>query len=87
MAKQTNDILTAVAIGNDGALQVLWAVGTGSWNGPAPISPKGMFQPGAGVAMINFNGVLEGFANGKDGGIYTSWISRTGPWNGPVKIS
>jgi hypothetical protein len=31
-----------------------------------------MFNPGAGVAMVNFNGVLEGFAIGKDGGIYTS---------------
>ncbi|HEU4823544.1 MAG TPA: hypothetical protein VFS97_08995, partial [Nitrososphaeraceae archaeon] len=54
---------------------------------PVPITPKGMFNPGAGVAMVNFNGVLEGFAIGKDGGIHTSWISGSGPWNGPVKIS
>jgi hypothetical protein len=41
-----------------------------------------MFNPGTGVAMVNFNGVLEGFAMGKCGGIYTSWLAGFGPWKG-----
>jgi hypothetical protein len=94
--KHIPNVITAFTVGNDGAIHVSWTTQAG-WNKaagvkgpgpypPVPITPKGMFNPGAGVAMVNFNGVLEGFAIGKDGGIYTSWISN-GPWNGPVKIS
>jgi hypothetical protein len=91
VGKHIPDTITALAVGNDGAIHVSWTA-PGGWNKaagvtgpgpypPVPITPKGMFQPGAGVATVNFNGVLEG------GGIYTSWIARSGLWNGPVKIS
>jgi hypothetical protein len=96
IAKQSNDVLTAVAVGNDGALYVSWTA-PGGWNkpsnakGPGPyspvaISPKGLFPPGAGIAMVNFNGVLEALTAGKDGSIYVSWVVGMGKWNGPVRI-
>ena len=100
MAKQTKDVLNAIAVGNDGALYRSWVVGGAEWNkpppgtfatppfAPQPITPKGMFNPGEGVALLNFNGVLEGFVIGKDKGVYTSWLPPSaGKWNGPVKIS
>jgi hypothetical protein len=95
------NVIIAFTVGNDGAIHESWTTLAG-WNikaagvkdpGPYPpvlITPKGIFNPGAGVAMVNFNGVLEGFVIGKDGGIYTSWLSTLDwlrPWNGPVKIT
>ncbi len=96
MAKQTKDVLTALAVGKDGALYVSWTA-PGGWNkpssakGPGPyspigISPKGLFPPGAGISMVNFNGVLEALTAGKDGSIYVSWVVGTGKWEGPVRI-
>lgn len=95
MAKQSKDVLTAVAVGNDGALYVSWTA-PGGWNkpagttGPGPyspvgISPKGLFPPGAGISMTNFNGVLEALIAGKDGSIHVSWTGPKG-WEGPVRI-
>ena len=95
------NVIIAFTVGNDGAIHESWTTLAG-WNikaagvkdpGPYPpvlITPKGLFNPGAGVAMVKFNGVLEGFVIGKDGGIYTSWLSTVDwlrPWNGPVKIT
>jgi photosystem II stability/assembly factor-like uncharacterized protein len=96
MTKQTKDVLSALTVGNDGALYVSWIVGGGVWNkpagatGPGPyppvgISPKGVFSPGAGIAMVNFRGVLEALTAGKDGSIYVSWAAPRG-WQGPVRI-
>jgi hypothetical protein len=94
------NVIIAFTVGNDGAIHESWATPAG-WNiktagvkGPAPyppvsITPK-IFNPGAGVAMVKFNGVLEGFVIGKSGGIYTSWLPTVDwlrPWNGPIKIT
>jgi hypothetical protein len=80
------NVIIAFTVGNDGAIHESWTTLAG-WNikaagvkdpGPYPpvlITPKVLFNPGAGVAMVKFNGVLEGFDIGKDGGIYTSWLS------------
>ena len=46
MAKQTATTLTALIVGNNGALHVSWVDGTGKWNGPAPISPPNYAPPG-----------------------------------------
>jgi hypothetical protein len=85
MAKQTNDILTAVAIAKDGALQVMWVVGTGEWNGPVPISPKGMFNPGGDVALVKqTDNRLTAWAVGNNGWLYQAWVDGVGEWNKPV---
>jgi hypothetical protein len=95
------NVIIAFTVGNDGAIHESWATPAG-WNlktagvkGPGPftpvsIGPKGIFNPGTGVAMVKFNGVLEGFVIGKDGRIYTSWLQTVDwlrPWNGPIKIT
>jgi hypothetical protein len=51
MTKQTNDMLSALAVGNNGAIHGSWVVGTGKWNGPVPLSPPNFAPPGAGIAM------------------------------------
>jgi insertion element IS1 protein InsB len=37
---------------NNGALSISWVVGTGSWNGLAPISPAGFAPPGARQVLL-----------------------------------
>lgn len=95
IAKQTNDILAALAVGNDGAMYVSWTA-AGGWNKPAgatgpgpyppvPITPKGMFHPGADIAMVKqTNDRLTGWAVGKNGWLYQAWVDGTGEWNKPV---
>jgi hypothetical protein len=51
MAKQTANTLTALTVGNNGALHVSWVDGVGMWNGPVPISQPNMFPPGAGTGL------------------------------------
>jgi hypothetical protein len=37
LVKQTDDVLTAIAVDVNRRLNVAWVVGTGAWNGPVPM--------------------------------------------------
>ena len=87
LAQQTNNILTGLSIGKDGAMYVTFKAGTGKWN-TVGISPKGIFLPGAKIAMAKqADNLLTALAIGKDGALRVSWVVGTGNWNGPVSIS
>jgi hypothetical protein len=87
LAQQTNDVLTGLSIGNDGALYVTFKVGIGKWN-TVGISPKGIFQPRSNIAIAKqTDSILTALAIGKDGALRVSWVVGTGKWNGPVPIS
>jgi hypothetical protein len=78
------------AVDANGALNVAWVVGAGPWNGPTPISPPGLFPPGAGVAASNQFGIpnqTDVFAVDVNGALNVAWVVGDGPWNGPVPIS
>ena len=75
-------------IDNTGALNVSWVMGATNWNGPAAISPPGVFPPGGALAASNQFGIsnqTDIFAVGNNGALHVSWV--TGTWNGPVAIS
>ncbi|MBG1252128.1 hypothetical protein [Burkholderia pseudomallei] len=77
-------------VDNQGALNVAWVVGADRWNGPVPISPAGLFPPGAAVAASNQFGIpnqTDVFAVGRDGALRVAWVVSAGNWNGPVSIS
>lgn len=87
MVPQTNDVLTGLTIGKDGAIYVTYKVGVGKWN-TVGISPKGIFPPGANIAMAKqADNLLTALAVGNNGAIYVSWVVDTGKWNGPVQIT
>ncbi len=71
-------------------MNVAWVVGADRWNGPVPISPAGLFPPGAAVAASNQFGIpnqTDVFAVGRDGALRVAWVVSAGNWNGPVSIS
>ena len=87
LAQQTNDVLTGLSIGKDGAMYVTWKVGVGKWN-TVGISSKGIFPTGAKIAMAKqADNLLTALAIGNDGALRVSWVVGTGKWNGPVPIS
>ena len=88
MAKQTDNTLTALTIGNNGALHVSWVDGTGKWNGPAPISQPNYAIPGSPIAMAKqTKDILSALTIDKNGALHVSWVVGTGKWNGPVAIT
>jgi hypothetical protein len=91
MAKQSDTVpslTTGLIVGIDGALYVTWMEGGKRLNPPVAISPKGIFPPGAGIAMTKqTNDMLSALAVGNNGAIHGSWVVGTGKWNGPVPLS
>jgi hypothetical protein len=84
MAQQADNLLTALAVGNDGALYVSWAVGGGEWQGPVGITPPKLFPPGASIAMTKqTKDILSALIVGNDGALYRSWVVGGGVWNKP----
>ncbi|MFQ4144558.1 hypothetical protein [Chlorogloeopsis sp. ULAP02] len=87
VVKQTNNILTALTVGNDGALSVSWVVGTEEWNGPVPISPAGFAPSGAGIAMAKqTNDILTTLTVANNRALSVSWVVGIGNWNSPIQI-
>ncbi|MFC5567071.1 hypothetical protein ACFPOC_11705 [Rubellimicrobium aerolatum] len=86
-----DDQTDVFAIDKHGQLHVAWVSGAGAWNGPAPIGPAGLFQPGAvaGIAASPQYGVADQtdvFAVDRNGQLHVAWVSGVGAWNGPAPI-
>ncbi|WP_345331412.1 hypothetical protein [Mucilaginibacter defluvii] len=77
------------AVGNNGAIHVLWATGGGAWNGPVPISPAGFAPAGAQLAASKQFGLEQTvvFVIGNSGAVHVLWAGGSGPWAGPAPIS
>ena len=88
MTQQADNLVSSLAIGNNGAMYVSWVVGAGKWEGPVQISPPDMFPLGAPIAMAKqTNNQLTALIVGKNGALHVSWVIGTGKWQGPVGIS
>ncbi|MFC9133129.1 hypothetical protein ACFT4A_40690 [Streptomyces sp. NPDC057099] len=90
LAKQSDNQLTAMAVGKDERLHVAWVIGNGSWQGPVGFGnpdfrrAEGTFG-GTGVALARQNdNQLTAMAVGKDGRLRVAWEVNNGPWQGPV---
>nr|WP_232460145.1 hypothetical protein [Burkholderia ubonensis] len=85
-----SDQTDVFVVGSNGALHVAWVNGAGGWNGPAPISPPGLFPPGAAVSASNQFGLSDQtdvFVVGSNGALHVAWVNGAGGWNGPAPIS
>src|SRR5207248_3701854 len=77
------------AVGNDGAVRVLWVAGAGHWNGPLAISPAGLAPAGAGLAASAQFGVADQtdvFAVADDAVPEGLSVHGARQWGGPVVI-
>jgi hypothetical protein len=78
-------------VARNGAVEVRWVVGGGSWQGPMAISRPGLAAPGTELAASNQFGI----ANQTDvwvvdkttGTIQVLWVQGGGTWQGPLTIS
>ena len=87
MAKQTESILTALAVDTDGRLRVASVAGLGMWNPPVGISDP-VFPPGCPVAMAKqTESILTALAVDTDGRLRVASVAGLGIWNPPVGIS
>jgi outer membrane protein assembly factor BamB len=91
MAKQTDTVLTALFVGNDGRLNVAWLdlADHQGWHKPQPISDA-VAPPGASVAMAKqTDTVLTALFVGNGGRLNVAWLDladRQG-WHKPQPIS
>ena len=81
--------LDAAFIGDDGALYVAWVVNDGAWNGPSPMTAKGVGAPGAKIALAHQGNLsqLDAVFVGPDDSLRVAWVQWNGAWQGPVTIS
>jgi hypothetical protein len=87
MYKQTDDVLTALVVENEGALTVSLVEGTGNWQGPSLISMPNMFPKETHVAMCKqTDNVLTALAVSNEGALNVSFVEGTGLWQGPKQI-
>lgn len=76
-------------IDNSGALNVMWVVGGGSWQGPVPIS-SGFAAPGSRLAVSPQYGLgsqTDVFVVDRSGALNVMWVVGGGTWQGPVAIA
>ncbi|MBO0792022.1 MAG: hypothetical protein J2P36_13895, partial [Ktedonobacteraceae bacterium] len=73
---------------NEGALNVMWVVGGGVWQGPVRISPTNHFPLGAHLAVgQQLAHQLDVLAIDHSGALNVMWVVDGGVWQGPVGIS
>jgi hypothetical protein len=78
-------------VARNGAVEVRWVVGGGSWQGPMAISRPGLAAPGTELAASNQFGIAnqtDVFVVDKTTGtIQVLWVQGGGTWQGPLTIS
>jgi hypothetical protein len=76
-------------VGNDGAIQVLWELDNGKWQGPTPITAPKTAPPGSSIAAAAQapNDQLDVFFIGVDDRMQVTWEVNNGQWQGPAAIS
>jgi hypothetical protein len=77
-------------IGRDGALNVLWVIGDGEWNGPVPLTLPGVAPPGTRIAASAHYGIpdqTDVFFVDQTGSVVAFWIVGRGNWQGPLALT
>ncbi len=76
-------------IDKNGQLNIYWAEGSGNWNGPQPIGPKGLAHSGAPIAVSKHFGVdnkTDVFVVDTNGQLNVFSAVGSGNWSGPKTI-
>jgi uncharacterized integral membrane protein len=77
-------------VGNNGAIDVFWVQGGGTWHGPLPITGTNTATPGAGLTVSAQFGVpnqTDVFVVENDGATHVSWVQGAGTWHAPLGIA
>jgi hypothetical protein len=77
-------------VGANGAIDVFWVEGAGTWHGPRPITGTGTSTPGAGLAASNQIGIpnqTDVWVVDNNKAINVSWVQGAGTWQGPLRIT
>src|SRR5829696_6399579 len=86
LAKQTDDILTAVFIDAGGFFSVAHVVGTGAWNPPVRVGGA-VGTPGAPVALAKqTDDILTAMFVDQTGIVSVAHVVETNPWNPPAQL-
>jgi hypothetical protein len=81
--------LDAFVVDSSGALQVLWVIGGGEWQGPARLTNLEFAPPGAAVTVAHQGtmGQLDAFVVDRSGALQVLWVIGGGQWQGPVAMT
>jgi len=81
--------LDAMFVGTNGAINVMWVVDAGAWQGPVGLTPPNTAPPGATVALHHQIGPqqLDAVFVGSNGAINVMWVVDAGAWQGPVGLT
>jgi subtilase family serine protease len=85
----TSNQTDVFVVGSNGAVQALWIVGGGGWNGPWAISPTGLAPAGAALSASNQFGIsnrTDVFLFDSNGSTDVMWVDGGGSWQGPGRI-
>ena len=88
LAKQTDDLLTAVAV--DMSVRFFktfaWVDGVGAWHWPVPVGAA-LLEPGAGIALAKqTDDTLTAATASPNGTLHIAWTDGVGDWQGPVPV-
>ena len=81
--------LDAVFVDTNGAVNVMWVGGLGTWQGPVALTPPNVAPPGAPIALhyqVNEN-QLDAVFVGANGAINVMWVIGGDAWQGPVALT
>ena len=78
-----------VFVGADGAIYIMWAVGSALWADPVGLSAPGTAPPGAPVTLHHQGGMgqLDALFVDGNGVVNVMWVQGAGAWQGPVGLS
>ena len=81
--------LDALLVGNNGQVNVLWAVDGVNWQGPVPITDVGYALPGTHIALAHQTAMNQLTALFVDatGAINVIWVTEEGAWSKPVRLT
>ena len=81
--------LDAVFVGRNGAVNVMWVVDAGAWQGPVGLTPPNTAPPGTPVALHHQIGPqqLDAMFIDGNGVVNVMWVVDAGAWQGPVGLT
>ena len=84
-----NNQLEVFYAGTLGAVDLLWKIQDGTWNGPRGITDLNSVAPGSSISAVyqDLHQHVEVFATGLDGAIVDEWRSGTDLWQPSIEIT
>ncbi|MGH2916985.1 MAG: M12 family metallopeptidase [Solirubrobacteraceae bacterium] len=81
--------LDALFVDNDGAVNVMWVVGTGAWQDPVGLTAPAAAPPGAPIALEHQDGFdqLDAMFVDVNGVVSVMWAIGTDAWQDPVGLT